>query len=115
MAKINQIKKLCENPNFKGKKLLKEIDKIINLENREEEVEIVPLESILEGSIDEVLASLDSLSNDEDINPKTFVLKQRKRWLLNFNHLFCCLIFLKDYLHTFNNEFKWKFYLTYFQ
>ena len=78
MSKINQINQLCSNSNFKGKKLLKEIDKIINLENREEEVEIVPLESILDGSIDEVLASLNSLSNDEDINPKIFVLKQRK-------------------------------------
>ena len=78
MSKINQINQLCSNPNFKGKKLLEEIVKIIDLENREEEVEIVPLESVLEGSIDEVLASLNSLSNDEDINPKTFVLKQRK-------------------------------------
>lgn len=78
MSKINQINQLCSNSNFKGKKLLEEIVKIIDLENREEVVEIVPLESILEGSIDEVIASLDSLSNDEDINPKTFVLKQRK-------------------------------------
>lgn len=79
MAKINQIKQLCLNPDFKGKRLLEEINKIINLEVRNaEDLEIVPLESILDGSIDEVLASLNSLSNDEDINQKTFVLKQRK-------------------------------------
>lgn len=81
MAKINQIKQLCLNSNFKGKKLLEEIDKIIDLENREEVVEIVPLESILEGSIDEVLASLSGLPDDEEIDfelaPKIFVYKQK--------------------------------------
>lgn len=74
MIKVNQVKELCTL--FKGKTLLGEIAKIINLEvKNEESLEIVPLEEVLNGSIDEVLASLNSLPNDEDITPKTFVLK----------------------------------------
>lgn len=77
MIKVNQIKEMCTL--FKGKTLLKEIAKIINLEvKNEESLEIVPLEEVLNGSIDEVLTSLKRLPNDEDITPKTFVLKQRK-------------------------------------
>lgn len=77
MIKVNQVKELCTL--FKGKTLLEEIAKIINLEvKNEESLEMVPLEEVLNGSIDEVLTSLNGLSNDEDITPKTFVLMQRK-------------------------------------